>query len=57
MVYIVPPTVIHVSTGYVTDRMDIVHLDVPKDLKETVVIYYVYIHNNVNIKNSTIDMF
>jgi hypothetical protein len=31
-------TVLHVPTGYVTDRTDIVHMDVLKVLKETVVI-------------------
>ena len=37
MASIVNPTVLHVPTGYVTDRTDIVHMDVLEALKETVV--------------------
>jgi hypothetical protein len=32
MASIVTPTVLHVPTGYVTDRTDIVHMDVLKGL-------------------------
>ena len=38
MASIVTATVLHVPTGYVTDRTDIVHMEVLKALKETVVI-------------------
>jgi hypothetical protein len=38
MASIVTTTVLHVPTGYVTDRTDIVHMDVLKALKEMVVI-------------------
>jgi hypothetical protein len=37
MASILTLTVLHVSTGYVTDRMDIAHMDVFRALKETVV--------------------